>query len=276
MKKLTASQYKKNDYILYRPLVADDNLDYVLENLGSAEGAYKAETNVVMKLKNIVEPATSKDNYNYYLSELDYSNIYNSFEFMNWYLVPIDDNGQKLELAYTNNTYNVNVSAAVETKYWFSNETLTSGGAPIERFCFNEYINTAKQFNIDAFKIVYNDSTEPVFYSFIGKGLSLACPSENVAVQIVHGEDITKLINLKEYCLKITNGDENLATIRYNEYVNNKCWYWTLKENDKYFSVDGKYAFYDNSGLDDYTSYIMVPLKEDGSEDLRIYIDSES
>ena len=70
---------------------------------------------------------------------------------------------------------------------------------------------------------------------------------------------------------------EFFANIYYNDYVNAKCWYWTLKENDKNSTRDGKYEFYGyNSTFDNFKNYIMVPLKADGSEDLRIYIDSES
>ena len=76
--------------------------------------------------------------------------------------------------------------------------------------------------------------------------------------------------------MKLANGDQNRATMYYNDYINTKCWYWTLKENDTNAENDEKYVFYSYSGLDDYKNYIMVPLKEDGSEDLRIYIDSES
>ena len=275
MKKLTAAQYKKNDYIAYRPLVAADNLDYVLENYASTDAAYKAEKNVVMKLTNIKEPTTSKDDYAHYLLELVDANLNNTFEFMNWYLVPIKNNVRNLELGYGNNTINTNVSPAVETKYWFSNETLTSGGAPIQKFCFDRYINTAKQLKIDAFKIVYNDSeTVPVFYSFVVKSADLALPTEKVAVQIVKGNDISEMVDLMAWCLDIADGNETMAKIRYDEYINAKRWYWTLKENDSKAKPVEKYAIYSESAFDNFKEYIMIPLNKDGSDDLRIYSQS--
>ena len=138
MKKLSANGYKKLNYIAYRPLVEDDNLDYVLKNFSSAEGAYKTDVSVVAKIKDIIESDEDKNKDEaFYLKDLDSINALNSFQFFNWYLIPVDDKGRKFELNYVEDNYDTTINTEVKSKYWINNNQLTSGGAAIDRITFN-------------------------------------------------------------------------------------------------------------------------------------------
>ena len=277
MKKLTAYGYKKLNYIAYRPLVEDDNLDYVLKNFSSAEGAYKTDVSVVAKIKDITESKEDKNKDEaYYLNNLDSINALNSFQFFNWYLIPVDSNDhQKYELNYSKNNYDTSVEAAAESKYWVDNKQLTSGGVPIDRITFNSFVLTAKQFEMPGIKIVYNNSeTTPRYYSFI-RGVNGAELNKLVALQVIKTVDVIDVIDVYSACLKEAKGDESLAEVYYrSKWLNpnfNPLYYWTLAENT-YSDTTEKNFVYRRSSMDKYKDYAMIPLDENGREDLRVYI----
>lgn len=267
---LTASVYEKYNYIAFRPLVDDDNNDYVLRNFWSSESSFKTDENVILKIKNVVESEENKlENESNYVSDLEIKNEMNSFQFCNWYLIPIDESRQKRELNLNYDNFDINVQAGATSKYWIDNTQLYCGDEPISRLLFNRYLDTAKQFDMPGFKIKYNNSEkEPMEYSFIGTDLKNV--NSEIAVQVIPTNDILQLVDVYAITLKELNGDEKLAEMFYLHWISklyNPHYYWTKdsrSEENVFFKFDRK---------DNYKNYVLVPLDENGNEDLRLYLD---
>ena len=237
-----------------------------------------------MKIANIVEPKNvypaeyssylyspeGDENYRFYLFELQGDNDNNSFEFINWYLIPMNNGEEIQEINYKKNDIDTSVKPGAVSKYWVSNEELTSGGVPVERYVFQTFVNTAKKLDLPGFKVAFNNSsTEPMFYSFARTGLHSIDGSVEQAYQIIRGQDLAQIIDLKAESLRICYGNEDLAQRFYNDCVNDKCWYVVNDDENKVIWTSYNYQ------TDDFENYIMIPLKADGSEDLRVLVKPE-
>jgi hypothetical protein len=276
MPKIDQLDYKTDDYLCYRPLVSDDNLDRVLN--GGSKSAYRLNDRVVIAIEDVIQPDEYEPGDQNYAFELVNANEYNEFEISNWYLIPLDDEDNQVLELNSMTRINTGVEAGYNLKYWFTYEDLfAEDQTQIALSTFKAYLNTAIQYNFEDCKIVFNNSsTEPIFYSFASRGKlhGLGDLKKGAAVQIIHTEDIEKIYNLKQSCLDEANGDEQRFNERYNWFLNNNihpCWYCTLAENNKNTYTDNrKYAFYYYDSWDEYDDYVLIPLKN-GQEDLRIY-----
>ena len=72
------------DYICYRPIVDNDNIDYIEENYDDTEGAVKYDGKVVMAIEDVIEPDKDKTD-SLYTFDLLRLNEDNSYEYSNWY-----------------------------------------------------------------------------------------------------------------------------------------------------------------------------------------------
>lgn len=257
MKKLKGAEYKSNyTYIAYRPLNEADNMSNVLDAFEVTETGYKdTERGVIIAgINDIVEPANANKGEEGYLLELDAENWMNTFKFIGWYLVPTDEDGnQILEL---NNSEPVEVAVAAETKYWFTNNELTSGGAPVSRNQFNAFINEAEILKMSNFVIKYNeDKYTPTMYSFVNSGITTAFTT----VQVIPTADIVKVIDLNARALEEANGNPDLAKIYYNDWLDENqypFYYWDPIEKEIYFY----------SSLDSFDRYCITFLDSEGNE----------
>ena len=272
IKKLKENTYKRNsELIAFRPLVGDDDDENVLANYADTESAYKEGGMVVATIDDLIETNRTGEEY---LSTLESLNWNNSFEHINWYLVPIDENGQKVEKVITDG-FNMNVKTSAEVNYFVSNDELTCCGVrtPISRVYFERFVNTAKQLRIKQFKIAYNEMVNepPVFYSFM-VSRSTTVTATGAAVQVVPGRDVEKIIDLNALCMNIANGQEDIAAMYYDDLMNQKLWYWTKACNDVERNTTEENVVYTYLWTDEFDGYYMIPLNSDGTEDLRLFI----
>ena len=264
MKKLKASTYKmNNDYLAYRPLVAADDTEDVLSSYEVTIDAYKEDKVIIAGINKIIEPDTDPGS-SLYMSDLEFGNEYNVFNFIGWYLIPIDEEGNQI-LELNTAEHNTSVTPAAEIEYWFTNVELEGEVAPIVRWLFNEFVFTARQFNMPDFKVVYNNNhDEPLLYGFTrGTNLDLFNLGKGT-VQIIPTSEIVNVIDVEARCVDVAD---------YEYYLNevaNPYYYVTLGENDRR-DLDEN-AFYIWSKNDSYNVYFLVPLDEDGNEDLRLYV----
>ena len=192
---------------------------------------------------------------------------------MNWYLIPIDQDGNHI-LQINENGYDTTITPASNIEYWFDNSDFTSGGAAISRGSFNNFVITARYFNMPNFKIVYNsDDENPIYYSFVNSGLSNVGTLECGAVQVIHNADIVNVIDLEARTLKQANGNTELAKVYYEEWLNEEIrpiYYWTVSEFDSE-ETEGNVVYFKTS-FDSYESYVLIPLDENSNEDLRLFV----
>lgn len=282
MKNMKALAYKKRDYIAYRPIVEEDDRDFILANFASTESGYKSSNGIfVAGIDNITIPQNLPGQpQSQFPVTLETENEYNMFEFSNWYLIPIDENGNEiLEIGYQNNTFDNTVKPAVETKYWVPNEQLvtdTPGGqVKIKKVAFDGYIRAAKELNIPGIRLVYNTTSDPIYYSFVSHhAYAYYIQSDKIGLQTMPGSDILAFEpDLKEKLIKRYGGDEELAQQELEAELNLKYVFWSLSKhytggdpvlNDYWIY----YNWYDNPFKD---AYIMIPLDENGNDDLRLF-----
>ena len=262
MKKLKSYNYTKREYCAYRPLVDADKLDKVLQNYNNTESAYKTQSgNVVIKIDDVVIPTIDKEaDYDWYLFNLDSENVFNSFEYANWYLV--DDSST--QISYKNNTFNTSVEPGATTKYYISNDQVANDHGVFARGAFKLCVETAERFNMPGFRIAYNtSSSEPIYYSFYANGLASEAHNAKLAVQVIKGADLPKITDLMKYCLELSGGDQEVANRYYNERVQKPIFYWTVEDN--------KNVFYSSLPIDKLDTFVMIPLDMNGYADLKVY-----
>ncbi|MBR2241353.1 MAG: hypothetical protein IJ890_08275 [Clostridia bacterium] len=274
MKKLKRSEYTSQyDNILWRPLVADDNSENVVAAFDVTNSAYKNDSVVIAGIDNVIEPTNA--NYgdgDFYLFEFADENANNAFNFINWYLIPIDENdNQILEIG---NEFDTSVTAAATIEYWFDNTQLACGGAPISRGEFNGFVACARAFGFDAFTIKYNESdSEPVYYSFVNSGIGTDSTRIGGAVQIIHPADLPNVVDLEAIALEQAYGDPEEAKYYYDYFTSEQyqsLYYWTLAQFDSE-ETEGN-VFYQESPIDHHRGYYMVPLDSDGNEVLKLMV----
>ena len=250
--------YEQYEYMCYRPLTVEDNLDKVLASFEVTESAYK-EGNIVVGAIEDINPAPNfRGEYTeYILSELEFANEYNAFTFTNWYLIPIDDNSNEVYTLNYKETYNdVRSNCMNKTKYWFTSEDLTPDEELVTKYSFYEDLKMAKFFDFDNYKYVYSPD-EVIYY-----GINSGC-------QIVKASDYIVL-------------KPNL----YQEFIDDGCTEEVAKNEVEYLCSTEHYLYYrwhlkdwndGNSELkistdftDNYLEMYMVPLDSNGNEMLKM------
>lgn len=270
MKKLKRSEYTSQyENILWRPLVADDNSEKVLAAFDLTNSAYKNDTVLISAIDDQIIRSTidingelSSDD----VFDLRADNCDNPFNHMNWYLIPIDKDGNPVYSL--GNEFDTSVTAAAITEYWFDNSVLTSGGAPIPAWSFEAFVNCAKALGWEDFTIRYNEvDSEPVYYSYVNTGMIAASTFSGGAVQIIHAADLPNVVDLETICLGQAYGDEALAKTYYQEFIREDVYpyYYVVLPQFDSRDLTGN-DFYIWSTGDHHRGYYVIPLDRDGNE----------
>lgn len=268
--KLERGEFKsKYDFLLYRPLLSDDNDSRVLESFEQTEDALKTEEFLISGMNKIIESPNYEPGEDGYEVEIKSYNEHNPVDFVGWYLVPIDENGEKIEKIPS--SFDTAIEPAKSIKYWFANDQLRSAGFIIERPVFNIYIETAYAYNMQNFKLVYNKDVEnPILYSFEKGGTSEDSGIKLGAPQVVPYYELPKMVDLHKFCLEYAGGSEKAATEFENQILegNHRLYYYvTLSEYDR----NNKCLYIPDPYVDRHDLYVLIPLDEEGNEDLRPY-----
>ena len=263
MKRGPASQFIMDKYAVFRPEVPADSEPRVLESFEVADLCKKSDGQIVAGLWDLTEVDPSNE------FDLEWLNRDNSFNFMNWYLIPIKD-GEAIDEPYNLGQYNLSTEPGAEIEYWFTNDEL--GEIIVRRDVFYDYVNTAKQLGIKKFKIEYNDNVkEPIIYSFVDHvGGHSVQYKKHTAYQVIPLADLDKVVDVEAWTENSATTKEDLLwTIQSKKY-----YFWTLRENEisdepipDYFYTSVLWEYLG----DTYDGHVMIPLTEDGEEDLRLY-----
>ena len=268
MKKIKTLGYKNHNYICYRPMVEADNQERVLNGFEVSESGFKTDGVIVMKLADLQEPWVSEDDYSY-LELLGYINTANSFEFMNWYLIPTKNGEPVYELNNSTN-YDTTVAPAADCEYWFTHADFSVGGAPIERGYFYNMLYTAREKGFYNFKIMYNTTDEPAVYGYVISGFSEYARGciYNGVLQIIPVEELEKVFDVRAEALRMAKGDERLAEYEYEYIMQYEYYYWTssVNVNTEESPQFQENAVYKYTPDDLFKGYYMIPLDEKGNE----------
>ena len=272
MKKMKQLSYKNHDYICYRPIVEADNQERVLNGFEVSESGYKADGIVVLRLSDIIEPYVSEDNTEY-ISELDFTNMANSFEFMNWYLIPTKNGEPVYELNNESSNYDTTVAPAADCEYWFTHADFSVGGAPIQRFYFYEMLYTAREKEFGNFKIKYNAEDKPVVYGYVGSWFSDFAWGDisNGLLQIIPVEELEKVFDVRAEAVRmaanIHSTDEKLIQAYIDDIMQYEYYYWTKSENlNPSIPQFQENVVYRYTEYDRFKGYYMIPLDKEGNE----------
>lgn len=269
--KLERGEFKSRyDFLLYRPLLSDDNDSRVLESFEQTEDALKTEEFLISGMNKIIEGPNYEPGEEGYETEIKDYNEHNPVEFVGWYLVPIDENGEKIE-EIPSSFDSSSVKPAKSIKYWFTNEQLRSAGFIIELPVFNIYIETAYAYNMYDFKLVYNkDAENPILYSFEKGGTSADSGIKLGAPQVVPYFDLPKMVDLHKFCLEYAGGSEKAAAEFEAQILDGSYmpyYYVTMSEYDR----NNQCLYISDPDVDRHDLYVLIPLDEEGKEDLRPY-----
>ena len=244
--------YEQYELMCYRPLTDDDKLDKVLSGFEVTESAYKEGNIVVGAIEDINIPNDANDAF-----QLKYDNEYNSFNFMNWYLIPLDNNSKEVYSLNVKEAYNVAKSDYMsKTKYWFTNEDLTPDEELVTAEHFYEDLKLAEFFNLANFKYVY--SSDDVIYYGIYAG--------------------RQVVKASDYIILKPNLYQELRDEGYNDEV--------AKNQVEYLCSSDHYLYYrwclkdwnnanselviTTDGTKNIMSMYMIPLDSNGNESLKI------
>ena len=252
-----------NEYVCYRPVLDVDNESRVLESFDVATSAKKSNNKIIMAIEDIMEPDDSDSDS--YESDLLMENISNSFEFINWYLIPVDSKGNEINEIPDESKYNLATTPAAQLEYWFTNEQLEADGETvISSALLNAFVYTARQFNMPDFKIVFNDSEEPILYAF-GGALQDVQTLVKGKTQIISNADLFDLIDIE-------SRGYTASDIEYlQDEASHPYYYWTVIENTSEEPQDDNVAFYYYNPWDNFNTYLLIPLDEEGNDDLRLF-----
>lgn len=273
--KLERGEFKSGyEFLLYRPILSDDNESRVLESFEQTEDAFKTEDGLIISgMLEIIEAPNYKPGDEPYEFELSGTNAYNPVDFIGWYLVPLDEDGNKIEAIPEK--YDTAVDPAKSIRYWFKNDQLRSAGFSIPLGTFYNYVDTGILYDIPNYKIVYNeDSENPIMYSF-EVGNTGITDIKVGAVQIIPYWDLSKVVDLHKYCLEYMQGGEGFAAELENNIVEgkDKPFYYVTLAGNSYLKTgtNTNVVYVPNLDIDTHMGYMMLPLNEEGQEDLRPY-----
>lgn len=259
MTNLDASYYKFDQFLCYRPIVEDDSQEEVLAGFDVTYGAYKDGDIVVMDMEDIIEPERIDTNY---MSELLWANEFNPFNFVNWYLVPIDEKGNEIYEMNTNEYTEVKTS--FEPTYWFTNEELLADGRELRREDFYAFLKTAEFFGFSNFKFIYSEDV--VYYGFNNGNFGYGFCTPTGTAQIVPGTDIT-ILNPNLYQSYIDSGYSEEEANALVEHWKNSTYIAWIKEELVKETVENDILY---SGYYVLSNYYMIPLDENGNEILKL------
>ncbi len=185
----------------------------------------------------------------------------------NWYLV--DRNSDDINLG----EYNLDTAPGATSRYYLSFEKM-SGLNLCRRAEFENYVKYADYLNLPDFKIVYNsDKYKPVEYSFTSNDRMEAIVGIELARfacrQIVPTSQLSKVVDPNG------NWQEDISYEIFNEELY-PYFFWTPKEFTDYTwneAYQVAYFLYDDYNLrnEGWIGFYMVPLDEEGNEDLRLF-----
>lgn len=185
----------------------------------------------------------------------------------NWYLV--DRNSTEINLG----EYNLDTAPGATSRYYLSFEKM-SGLNLCRRAEFENYVKYADYLNLPDFKIVYNsEKYKPIEYSFTSNDRMEAIVGIELARfacrQIVPTSQLSKVVD--------PNGNWQ-EDISYDIFDEEKYpyFFWTPKEFTDYTwneAYQVAYFLYDDYNLrnEGWIGFYMVPLDEEGNEDLRLF-----
>lgn len=272
--KLEKSTFKYGyEFLLYRPILEDDNDPKVLSSFELTTDAFKSNDSLLISgMRKIIENTNYEPGEEGYEREIETCNAQNPVEFMGWYLVPVDENGEKVE--EVPKEFDTSIKPAKSIRYWFTNEQLCSAGFNILLPVFNIYIETAYLYDMPNFKIVYNNDKEnPILYSFEKGGTVTDNGIIVGAPQVLPYYDLPKVVDLYKFCLEYAQGSEKAATQLEEIILEGKFtpfYYVTLKDNDRNNPIQNV-VYIPDIDVDFHKLYVMIPLDEEGNEDLRPY-----
>ena len=190
MDNFTASDFEWNQYMCYRPLVEEDNAEKVMMNYEESYGSYRDfETGLVgMMIDDIIEPTYI---YTEYIVLLKDENKFNPFEFINWYLIPIDENGEPV-YELNKGEYTVTKTSVV-SNYWWTIEELTPGSIILPRESFYRFVKTMDVYNFEDANVEFVYSEENVYYAYSDGDIRTDIGKCEIALQMIPTTDLVNL-----------------------------------------------------------------------------------
>lgn len=165
LSKLVTSELSLNNFNCFRPLTSDDSAENVIENFENSEATYKDKSNLIFC--GIEDFNEGSEDLSFF--DLYFENEYNPFEFANWYLIPVNENGERI-LEANINTPNYEELKIPNSNYWFTQEELTPDGYVVSRHEFNMHLFTANYYGFKNFRL---ESSEDFLYGgYIVGGLN--------------------------------------------------------------------------------------------------------
>ena len=234
LSKLNRKAMMRASFITYRPIVEDDNK---AEVLASCENGWEVKT----PDGNFVTAFTLLEG-----EDFEYSNRYEKFEYQNWYLIPVDENGNEVleNSYYEGREYNV-VEAAGEGIYCWQNS------GKYLNLTRESFKNIIKLSNDRKFNYEIQESNVIIPYALTTSSLSIY---GDEYIQYVPTQDYLEVYDLQEAVMRIYE-DEKLAKEVYESWIVSEM--ITIHNNDNY--TDVKIGF----GLCD-SEYYIVPVDEEG------------
>ena len=247
-------RYSDNTLCCFRPIVPADSEERVLESFENEWTiTRKSDGIIIAQISDLLENDPYK------------VNDQNPFNYKNWYIIPTE-NGEPIDEPINSGEYNTSAEPGSTIEYWFTPDELNN----ISRYAFYGFIKKARQLHIPNMKFDY--AKLDVMYGFMyQKVLSGALPLYNAdgtgCAQLVPGSDVYSLINVEKYCEYYDYREEYVTQFEY--------WWTTLDDAREFYSdnSDIYYTAIKQFGESDTLNpeWIMIPLTEDGEEDLRLY-----
>lgn len=266
--KLDKYYYTTFSNFCYRPITEYDNFE---EN-PPAGAARPSDGMILTYMLDYFEPKSLTVG-STYQEAVEEWNLVNEFEIANnWYLIPVDEDGNEIYELNSRENLDLSTKPGATSKYWFTADELSPRGSCVERKVLMPLINTAEQLGMPNFRLEYckEEPTMFCFSSTCEPDMPKYCP-----VQMVSNEELCN--NLTDEEISLVEEQLNLEQYEEEEYRKLRdnpmypYFFCTARENYPECKLGTEKLALDTPKHNFYGVVVMIPLDEEGNDDLRFW-----